>query len=163
MKTTVLVVLMGLMQGAVSASVVSPSFWEMWKTANRGECHPYVRGLMREAYRVSSKGVVSLELVESLVWEESRCLPWRVSSAGARGLMQQMPASGVQFGCRSQDLLDPKKALVCGIKDLEERVFHHKSQRLGLVCWNWGHARVLQGRYDSWFARRVENGVVSGN
>lgn len=54
---------------------------------------------------VAAKYNLSPDLIEALVWQESRWHPEAVSPAGARGLTQLMPATARQLGVDPQDPL----------------------------------------------------------
>ncbi|HEX7465487.1 MAG TPA: lytic transglycosylase domain-containing protein [Usitatibacter sp.] len=57
-------------------------------------------------------------LVHALIWAESSYDPKAVSSSGAEGLMQLMPATAKRYGVR--DAFDPKQNIDGGVKHLRE-------------------------------------------
>ncbi|KAB2962226.1 MAG: lytic transglycosylase domain-containing protein [Thermoanaerobaculia bacterium] len=57
-------------------------------------------------------------LVAAVARVESAFDPRAVSSKGARGLMQLMPATGRRFGLRPHELFDPVKNLDAGVRYL---------------------------------------------
>ena len=58
------------------------------------------------------------ELIAAVARVESAFDPRAVSSKGARGLMQLMPATGRRFGLRPHELFDPEKNLDAGARYL---------------------------------------------
>lgn len=60
------------------------------------------------------------ELVAAVVRAESAFDPRAVSSKGARGLMQLMPASAREYGLVGEDVFDPEKNLDAGTRHLEK-------------------------------------------
>lgn len=83
---------------------------------------------------------ISPDLLEAVVWQESRWRPDAVSPAGARGLTQLMPATARQLGV---DPLDPLAALEGGARYLRMQLdlFDGDVER-ALAAYNAGPARV---------------------
>ncbi len=84
---------------------------------------------------------VSADLLNAVVRQESAFYPCAVSSKGARGLMQLMPATMDQFGVT--DPFDPEQNVFAGagfLKQLMERYSGDLNRVLG--AYNAGPARV---------------------
>jgi soluble lytic murein transglycosylase-like protein len=88
-------------------------------------------------------GTVELapELIRSVVAVESSYNPTAVSPAGARGLMQLMPATAAELGVK--DSFDPQENLAAGSRYLS-RLLHKYAGDLdhALAAYNWGQGNV---------------------
>jgi hypothetical protein len=71
-------------------------------------------------FEVSRRHGLNPELVAAVAKVESRFRPKAISKAGARGLLQVMPSTGLRLGFRPADLFDPQKNLDAGAKYLRE-------------------------------------------
>ena len=91
-------------------------------------------------YSVAYKYNISPNLLEAVVWQESRWRPGAVSPAGARGLTQLMPATARQLGV---DPLDPYANLEGGARYLRMQLdlFDGDVER-ALAAYNAGPGRV---------------------
>ena len=91
------------------------------------------------------------ELVEAVIWQESRGNPNAVSPVGARGLMQVMPdtARSPGFGVQPVDpesLFDPAVNRQFGEQYLGAMVNRYQGDtRRALAAYNWG-----AGNADKW-------------
>ncbi|MGM0648183.1 MAG: transglycosylase SLT domain-containing protein [Bacteroidota bacterium] len=91
-------------------------------------------------------------LLAALIFQESRFNPSIESWAGAKGLMQLMPATGERFG--ADNLNDPEQNIRAGVrflKYLEERFASHEASkedciRFVLASYNIGLGHVLDAR-----------------
>ena len=92
-------------------------------------------------------------LVAAVVREESSYHPAAVSPAGARGLMQLMPATARPLGGRQGDLEDPAFNLRLGTRFLAGLLREFSDPRLALAAYNAGPARLRQW----WRARRTDD------
>ena len=81
------------------------------------------------------------ELLGALVWSESAFDPQAVSSAGAIGLAQLMPATAAGLGV---DPRDPLQNLEGGARYLRQQLDRFRSFELGLAAYNAGPTRVAQ-------------------
>ncbi len=84
---------------------------------------------------------ISAALVREVVRQESGFYPCAVSSKGAVGLMQLMPATQVQFQVKNP--FSPKESLEAGsklLRDLLDR--YHGDLSLALSAYNAGSQRV---------------------
>ena len=91
-------------------------------------------------YYTAYKYNLSPELLEAVVWQESRWRPDAVSPAGARGLTQLMPGTARQLGVNPQD---PVAALDGGARYLRMQLdlFGGDVER-ALAAYNAGPGRV---------------------
>jgi len=84
---------------------------------------------------------VKPDLVRAVIQEESNGRPCAVSSKGAQGLMQLMPATADQFGVK--DPFDPKQNVAAGSKLLRQLLEKYKGDiSLALSAYNAGEDRV---------------------
>lgn len=98
----------------------------------------YAGALHRSAARYGLNPV----LFEALVWQESRWNPGAVSSKGAVGLTQLMPATARALGV---DPRDPLANLDAGARYFRLLIDHFGGDvRLALAAYNAGPARVEQ-------------------
>ena len=79
------------------------------------------------------------ELLEALVWTESGFRPDAVSSAGATGLTQLMPATAAELGV---DPTDPVQNLQGGARYLRQQLDRFGSLDLALAAYNAGPGTV---------------------
>ena len=82
-------------------------------------------------------------LVRAVIVAESGCDPQAISSRGARGLMQLMPATARQYGVRNA--FDPEENIRAGaqyLRDLTDR--YQNDLELVLAAYNAGPAAVDQ-------------------
>lgn len=77
----------------------------------------------REALRAG----INPSLVRAKIKIESGWNPKAISSAGAIGLMQVMPANAARCGHQPKDLLDPEKNIKCGLRIFSEDMRATKS------------------------------------
>ncbi len=71
-------------------------------------------------FEVARRHGLNPELVAAVAEVESRFQPRAISKAGARGLLQVMPATGERLGFRPAELLDPQKNLDAGASYLRQ-------------------------------------------
>lgn len=91
--------------------------------------------------QLSTKHGVDANLVNALVKQESAFNPEAVSSAGAQGLMQLMPATAKGLGVT--DPMDPVQNLDGGIRYLKAKLAeHHGNIPLALASYNAGSGAV---------------------
>ncbi|MGE0445228.1 MAG: lytic transglycosylase domain-containing protein [Vicinamibacterales bacterium] len=102
---------------------------------------PAVPSQYRELIESSSKRHgVDPKLVHALIQVESAYHSRAVSSAGARGLMQIMPATGRQYG--ALDLFDPKVNVDAGVRHLKMLLSRYSDVALALAAYNAGEGAV---------------------
>ena len=95
----------------------------------------YIREAARR-YRVDAA------LIRSVIQTESRFNALAVSPAGARGLMQIMPATLRHLGVR--DAFDPRENIMAGTRYLRQMLdMHGGDVRLALAAYNAGPGNVF--------------------
>jgi len=92
--------------------------------------------------QLAAKYDISPQLLEALVWQESRWRPGAVSSAGARGLAQLMPGTARQLGVNPND---PNANLEGGARYLRQQLdaFGGDLEK-ALAAYNAGPGRVIR-------------------
>jgi soluble lytic murein transglycosylase-like protein len=94
---------------------------------------------------VASRHQVDPELVRAIVRVESNFNPYAVSSRGARGLMQLVPATARRFGVRNA--FDPRSNLDGGLRYLKHLLgVFDGDLRLSLAAYNAGEQAVARNR-----------------
>ena len=84
-------------------------------------------------------------LIHAVIWAESRCNPIAVSSRGARGLMQLMPATARQYGVA--DAFDPLQNIRAGARYLRDLLdLFGGNVELALAAYNAGPRSVVEAR-----------------
>jgi soluble lytic murein transglycosylase len=109
---------------------------------------------MAEVVRTeAARGGVPPELLAALVRQESWWDPRATSRAGARGLVQLMPATGRQLARRAgepfspEQLYDPVVSLRLGSRFLADQLRRHDGEvRFALAAYNAGPARMKAWR-----------------
>ena len=98
-------------------------------------------------YETARRYGINPHLVAAVVRAESAFDPYAVSSKGASGLLQLMPATAQRFGLPAKDIFDPKRNLDAGVRYmswLSERF--DGSTTLVLAGYNAGEVNV--DRYE---------------
>lgn len=83
-------------------------------------------------------------LIDAVIRTESGYRPNAVSSAGARGLMQLMPATAAEVGVR--DPFDPRQNIMGGARYLRKMFDRFGSLKLAVAAYNAGPAAVARHR-----------------
>jgi soluble lytic murein transglycosylase-like protein len=109
---------------------------------NLPPCDPLPAAQLEELIETNSKQEgVKPELIRAVIEEESGGRSCAVSSKGAQGLMQLMPATGDQFGVK--DPFDPKQNVEAGTKLLKQLLAKYNGDTsLALSAYNAGEDRV---------------------
>ena len=95
---------------------------------------------------------VDPRLIHAVIWQESKYKPSAESHAGARGLMQLMPAAAQRFGCADRD--DAASNVTAGTKYLRWLLKRFDGNvTLALAAYNAG-----EGNVDRWLAQAAERG-----
>lgn len=87
---------------------------------------------------------IAPEILRALAWVESRGNPDAVSSAGAVGVLQLMPATSKAFGV--EDPIDPAQNIDAGARFFARLLERFGRHRDALAAYNWGPARVAAGK-----------------
>jgi len=90
--------------------------------------------------KVAGKHGIDPELVHLVIRAESNYDAFAISSAGAMGLMQLMPATAAQYGV--QNVFDPAQNIEGGVKYLKELVRLYGKTSLVLAAYNAGQEAV---------------------
>jgi soluble lytic murein transglycosylase-like protein len=91
--------------------------------------------------RAAEKHRIDQELVHVVIRAESNYDPFAISSAGAMGLMQLMPATARQYGVNN--VFDPAQNIEGGVRYLKDLVRLYNGQtRLVLAAYNAGQEAV---------------------
>jgi soluble lytic murein transglycosylase-like protein len=89
----------------------------------------------------SNQEGVQPDLIRAVISQESGARPCAISSKGAQGLMQLMPAIVTQFGVN--DPFDPKQNVAAGTKLLKQLLTKYNGDvKLTLAAYNAGSGRV---------------------
>lgn len=112
------------------------------KGGNTVRPHPSLpEGVTITAERIAKEEGVDPELVQAVIWQESRGNPGAVSRTGARGFMQLMPATAKEMGVT--DVSDPEQNIRGGTKYLKKMLdAFDGDERLALMAYNWGIGNV---------------------
>jgi hypothetical protein len=92
----------------------------------------------------ADKHGVRRELAQAVAWTESRGNPALVSPRGAKGVMQLMDATAQALGV--SDPFDASQNVDGGVRFLAKLTQRFGTERKALAAYNWGPARVNQGR-----------------
>ena len=93
----------------------------------------------------STRGVFAVPpaLVRAVIRQESSFRPRAESLVGARGLMQVMPANAARLGMTPDELWQPDKNIIAGVRLLAVLLDHYRGDLISaLVAYN-AHARPL--------------------
>lgn len=123
-RTAAAVLLAGLLSGLFAASAADL----------RRLYHPIVK-------KVAEKYRIDAELVHIVIRAESNYDAFAISSAGAMGLMQLMPATASQYGV--QNIFDPAQNIEGGVRYLKDLVaLYGGKTHLVLAAYNAGQQAV---------------------
>ena len=104
------------------------------KADSRPEGHRDYGPLIQEASR---RYQVDPALIRAVIQAESGGNPAAVSSSGAQGLMQLMPATAADLGVK--DAFDPRQNIMAGTSYLRQLLDrYHGEVKLALAAYNWG-------------------------
>lgn len=81
-------------------------------------------------------------LLQALVWQESRFNPMAISSAGAAGLAQLMPATARELGVANRH--DPSQSIDGGARYLRQMLDRFEAVHLALAAYNAGPGAVAR-------------------
>lgn len=83
-------------------------------------------------------------LLQALVWQESRFNPMAISSAGAAGLAQLMPATARELGVANRH--DPGQSIDGGARYLRQMLDQFRAIHLALAAYNAGPGAVTRAQ-----------------
>jgi len=137
--------------GSLPSSLFPLNFPDLSPQANRAEYRPKGRELdagvsnnlqggqdiEHIVTEASRKYGVESALIKSVIAVESNGDPQAVSPAGARGLMQLMPATAAELGVT--DPFDPAQNVMAGTRYLRQLMDRYQGDvKLALAAYNWG-------------------------
>jgi Transglycosylase SLT domain/SPOR domain len=111
------------------------------------EVRPSVDAICEAIASAAARNTLPLAFFSRLIWQESRFDPLVVSSKGARGIAQFMPATAAWRGL--QNPFDPMEAIAKAAQLLDELRREFGNIGLAAAAYNAGSGRVRQ-----WLARR---------
>jgi len=91
--------------------------------------------------KAALKHGVDFNLIKSVIKAESLYDPKAVSTAGAKGLMQLMPATAKQMGVKK--IFDPQQNIMGGTKYLRWLLKKFKNNKKAVAAYNAGPAAVI--------------------
>jgi len=94
----------------------------------------------------TGEGFAPVNLVKAVMQVESAGNPYAVSSKGASGLMQLMPATAKMLGV---DPSDPQQNVEGGSKYLQQQINAFDDVKLGLAAYNWGPGSIRSAISDA--------------
>jgi hypothetical protein len=105
--------------------------------------HSQLRQLARDSARHYE---VDVGLVFAIIQQESGWQHDVVSHAGARGVMQIMPATG-RSACdlTKEELFEAEKNIDCGVRYFSKQLMRFRSEQLALCAYNAGPNRAKKG------------------
>lgn len=108
-------------------------------------------GLLDEA---AARYGIDPNLAVAVAQQESGGNPTAVSSAGAQGVMQLMPATAIALGVSNP--FNPAQNIDAGVRYLSQLISQFGGDvQLGLAAYNWGPSRVAKNGYSNWPAETV--------
>lgn len=75
-------------------------------------------------------------------YQESRFKPNAVSPAGARGIMQIMPATGYELGLTEENFTDPRANIDAGVRYMARQLKTYKTLDEAAAAYNAGPGNV---------------------
>lgn len=111
------------------------------------EMRPSIDTICEAIASAAARNTLPLAFFSRLIWQESRFDPLVVSSKGARGIAQFMPATATWRGL--QNPFDPMEAIAKAAQLLDELRREFGNIGLAAAAYNAGSGRVRQ-----WLARR---------
>ena len=96
---------------------------------------------------------VAPDLAVAVAQQESGGNPRAVSSAGAQGVMQLMPATAAALGVSNP--FDPAQNIDAGVRFLSQLLGQFGDTALALAAYNWGPGNVSKYGYNNWPSETV--------
>lgn len=98
---------------------------------------------------------VPAALVKAVIMQESSWNPRAVSRAGALGLMQLLPATAAKVGVSREELFDPAKNILAGVRMLAVLLRHYRGDVISALT-------AYNARPRELFAPIPQNGETPG-
>ncbi len=98
---------------------------------------------------------VPAALVKAVITQESSWSPRAVSRAGALGLMQLLPATAAKVGVSREELFDPAKNILAGVRLLAVLLRHYRGDVISALT-------AYNARPRELFAPIPQNGETPG-
>ena len=98
--------------------------------------------------QAASRYGVPPDLAVAVAQQESGGNPHAVSSAGAQGVMQLMPATAAALGVSNP--FDPAQNIDAGVRFLSQLLSQFGDTALALAAYNWGPGNVSKYGYNNW-------------
>ena len=99
---------------------------------------------------------VDPKLLMAMAQRESKFNTLAVGRGGAAGMMQVMPATGVQYGLSSEQLKDPRTAIDFAAMYMSQRITAYNGDWISaLSAYNQGSTRVNRGTHSTWYANDI--------
>ena len=124
-----------LAQAGVGQSLDAPKAAADWAAKLPPEARPFATQIEHAAEQAG----IDPKVVAAVAWTESGFRPAAVSGAGARGLMQLMPATARGLGVNPDD---PAQSLAGGARYLAQQLHRFGRLDLALAAYNAGPAAV---------------------
>jgi len=120
----------------------NPTLQEVTPPIKYNNSGSYLHILARQA---ATDYGIDHRLFYALIKQESAWKPYAISPAGARGLTQIMPSTGMgECGLEREVLLDPYFNLYCGAYYFSKLLRRFKDVKLALAAYNSGPTRVAR-------------------
>ncbi len=114
----------------------------MVSSSSHSQSRNYLQILARQA---ATDYGIDHRLFYALIKQESAWIPYAISPAGARGLTQIMPSTGMgECGLEPEVLLDPYYNLYCGAYYFSKLLRRFQDVQLALAAYNSGPTRVAR-------------------
>lgn len=128
-----------------SNSNKAPPSFKNWKEKTYSEVQLPRHKTLQNKYHplivaAANKHKLEAEFLHAVITAESSYKRTAISSAGAKGLMQLMPATAERFGV--DDPFDPKQSVFAGALYLKKLLKEFKSKDLALAAYNAGEGTV---------------------
>jgi soluble lytic murein transglycosylase-like protein len=130
-------------QKVVSAAVVAPRAVTPTEVSPASPVPSAAEGIDAVVESAAARNQLPPQLIHSVIRVESNYNPHAVSSKGALGLMQLIPATARRFGV--SDVFDPADNIQGGARYLKYLLdLFHNDYRLALAAYNAGEAAVAR-------------------
>ncbi|MFO7803333.1 MAG: lytic transglycosylase domain-containing protein [Desulfovermiculus sp.] len=118
-----------------------------------------IRRLKKKVIHYSRELGIKPSLALAVAHQESLFTPDAVSSKGAVGVMQIMPATGRDFGVSREMLFHPEVNIQVGLLYLREQLLRFQRLDLALAAYNAGPGRVQRAGFKVPKIKETQNYV----